>query len=74
MTSSVISGILSGLSVIILAAIGRSVIRLDRSFRRFMAEHLWLLATSLWTRDKVILIMERLNMPIDHPPPNNLEN
>ena len=48
------------------------LIGIRTDFRRFMQEHLWLLATTMWTRDKVLIIMKRLDLPVDNPPPNDL--
>lgn len=64
--------IVSGVTVIFLAWIGRGVMGMRRDFRRFMTEHSWLLATTLWTRDKVLRIMAQLDMPTEDPPPNEL--
>jgi hypothetical protein len=68
----IISSLISGIGVLILAAIGRAVLGLRGDFHRFMAEHVWLISTTLWTRDKVVRIMQRLDMPMDNPPPTNL--
>lgn len=68
----IITSIISGSSVLILAAIARGLLGMRKDFRRFMQEHLWLLATSMWTKDKVIHIMQELDMPVGNPPPNNL--
>jgi hypothetical protein len=67
-----VSAIISGASVVILTAIGRMLLGMRKDFRRFMAEHAWLIATTLWTRDKVVRIMDQMNMPMDTPPPNDL--
>jgi hypothetical protein len=71
-TDEIVSSVLSGIVVLILASIARTVASFHHEFRRFMAEHVWLLATTLWTRDKVTKIMKRLDMPMDDPPPNDL--
>lgn len=68
----IISSIISGVSVVILAGIARGLLGIRAEFRRFMAEHLWLLATTTWTRDRVLRMMAELGMPVDVPPPNNL--
>ncbi len=70
--AEIISSILSGLSVLVLAWLGRGLAGMRKDFRRFMAEHMWLLATTMWTRDKVLRIMGELDMPVDHPPPADL--
>ncbi len=70
--AEIISSIVSGISVLILGWIGRGLIGMRKDFRRFMAEHMWLLATSMWTRDKVLRVMADLDMPVDHPPPADL--
>lgn len=72
MTAEILSSVIGAIAVFLLGVIARSVHSATREFRRFMQEHLWLLATSLWTRDKVILIMKQLSMPIDNPPPDDL--
>lgn len=78
-TGEIISSIISGLAVLILSAIfrmlwkvGKRIIELTKHFDRFMAEHVWLISTTLWTRDKVIRIMDRMDMPMDTPPPSDL--
>lgn len=71
-TGEIISSIISGAAVLLLAGIARGLWGIRDDFRRFMQEHLWLIATTMWTRDKVILIMKELKMPVDNPPPNNL--
>jgi hypothetical protein len=71
-TGEIVNSLTGGLAVIILAAIGRAILGLRGDFHRFMAEHIWLISTTLWTRDKVMKIMEALNIPMDNPPPNDL--
>lgn len=68
----VVSSIISGVAVLLLGAIARGLIGVRKDFRRFMAEHMWLIATTLWTRDKVLRIMRDLGMPADLPPPDDL--
>jgi hypothetical protein len=68
----VLSAIISGVAVLLLAWIARSVHEFSRDLRRFMAEHAWLIATTLWTRDKVLKIMETMGMPLDGDPPDDL--
>lgn len=70
--AELLNTIIGGVAVILLAAIARSVAKVTGEFRRFMAEHVWLIATSLWTRDKVVHIMDKLNMPMEQPPPSDL--
>lgn len=72
MNAQTVSAIISGASVVILTAIGRMLLGMRKDFRRFMAEHAWLIATTLWTRDKVVRIMDQMQMPMDTPPPNDL--
>jgi hypothetical protein len=71
-TGEIISSLISGTAVIILAAIGRGLLGVRKDFRRFMAEHVWLIATTLWTRDKVTLIMRKLEIPMEGMPPSDL--
>ena len=71
-TGQIISNSIGGVAVLLLAAIGHGLLGIRRDFRRFMAEHTWLLATTLWTRDKVVKIMEHLGMPIGDDPPDDL--
>lgn len=68
----ILSSVISGVSVLLLAAIARGMLGMRREFHRFMAEHSWLLATTLWNRDKVIKIMNHLGMPVDGEPPAKL--
>jgi hypothetical protein len=70
--AEIISSIISGVTVLLLAGITRGLLGVRKDFRRFMAEHTWLLATTLWTRDKVIQIMQSMNMPVDGSPPSDL--
>jgi len=70
--AEIVSSIISGLTVLLLAGITRGLIGVRKDFRRFMAEHTWLLATTLWTRDKVLQIMDRMDMPVDGTPPGDL--
>ena len=72
MTAQVLDSILSGATVLLLAVIGRAMLGMRRDFRRFMVEHSWLLATTLWNRDKVRKIMAHLEMPLDDAPPEDL--
>jgi hypothetical protein len=69
----IISSVIGGVAVLFLGAIGRMILGIRTDFRRFMAEHLWLLATTMWTRDKVIIIMKAMNIEINDPPPNDLK-
>ena len=71
-TGQIVSSVIGAVAVALLAAIGRGLVGIRKDVRRFMQEHLWLLATTLWTRDKVVLIMKRLDMPVQDPPPNDL--
>lgn len=67
----VLSSIISGVAVLLLAWIARAISGITKDFRRFMAEHAWLIATTLWTRDKVIRIMEVMGMPWEGNPPTD---
>lgn len=71
---NIISSVISGVAVLLLAAIAKAVMSIRGDFKRFMLEHTWLLATTLWTRDKVLNIMEQMKMPVDNPPPADLPN
>jgi hypothetical protein len=71
-TAEIVSSLISGVIVLILAWIARRVAKIGGDFHKFMAEHIWLISTSLWTRDKVVKIMASLNMPMDNPPPSDL--
>lgn len=70
--AAVAAAVASTFATIILGAIARRLRALSQSFERFMGEHSWLLATTLWTRDKTIRIMDSLGMPIEQPPPADL--
>lgn len=69
---TLLPNILGGVAVLLLAFIGKALIGVRRDFHKFMAEHTWLLATTLWTRDKVMVIMARLDMPMTDSPPHDL--
>lgn len=71
-TGQIVSSVIGGVAVLLLGAIGRGLLGMRNDFRRFMQEHLWLLATTMWTRDKVMLIMKRLDIEIEDPPPHDL--
>ena len=68
----IISSVIGAIAVGLLTFIARAIKNIGGDFRRFMQEHMWLLATTLWTRDKVVRIMTELNLPMDQPPPNDL--
>ena len=68
----IISSVISGVAVLLLGAIARGLVGMRKDFRRFMAEHVWLITTTLWTRDKVVRIMSGLGMPAEQPPPADL--
>jgi hypothetical protein len=70
--SNVLPNIIGGLAVLLLAFIGKGMLGMRRDFRQFMAEHAWLLATSLWTRDKIMQLMAKLDMPMTEDPPDRL--
>lgn len=69
---SIVSNTTGGIAVIFLAFIGKALMGMRRDFHKFMAEHSWLLATTLWTRDKVLVIMAKLDMPMTDAPPRDL--
>lgn len=70
--AEIISNIIGGVAVALLGFLCHFVYRTYRKFDRFMTEHLWLLATTLWTRDKVMEIMSLLGIPITDGPPATL--
>lgn len=70
--SEIISSVVSGAALLLLAAITRALVGVRRDFRRFMTEHLWLLATTMWTRDKVIKMLQLLGMEDASNPPADL--
>lgn len=74
MTAQILDAVLSAITVVFLGAIGRGVLGLRKDAKRFMTEHMWLLATTLWTRDKVLVIMDQLGLEPDNPPPVDLPN
>lgn len=69
----VITSVISGSAVLLLAALTRGLFGIRKDFRKFMAEHVWLIATTLWTRDKITVIMRELGMPVGNPPPDDLK-
>lgn len=71
-STEIISSTISGVAVLLLAGIAKAIFGMRREFHRFMAEHSWLLVTTLWTRDKVVKIMDHLDMPIEMSPPEDL--
>lgn len=71
-TQQIIQSIIGGVAVLLLAGIGRMFMGVRSDLRRFMQEHTWLLATTLWTRDKVTQIMVKLDMPMTDDPPDVL--
>lgn len=72
MTTQIFGNIIGGIAVVLLTAIAGMCYRVFRKINRFMLEHVWLLTTTLWTRDKVILMMHHMNISIDDIPPANL--
>ena len=70
--NSVIANIIGGVAVVLLGGIVSILWRGYRRFNRFMAEHVWLITTTLWNRDKVLNIMDHLNMPVRDEPPSDL--
>lgn len=68
----IVSAIISSLAVVLLTAIARAMLGLRNDLRRYMTEHVWLLATTLWTRDRVIRIMRVMDLEVAEPPPNDL--
>ena len=71
-TAEIINSVIGGMAVLLLAAIGRGLLGMRKDFRRFMAEHVWLLATSLWNRDKIRQVMAKLDMPLEDDAPEDL--
>lgn len=71
--SDIITSIISGTAVLLLAGIAKAMLGVRNDFRKFMGEHMWLIATTMWTRDKVINIMRDLGMPLGNPPPDDLK-
>lgn len=72
MEVQILDSVLSGSGVVFLGFIAKMVRSVRRDFRRFMTEHSWLIATTLWTRDKTLRIMDHLNMSPENPPPADL--
>jgi len=72
LNAQIVSSVIGAIATAILAVIGRSIVGLRRDTRRFMGEHMWLLATTLWTRDNVTKVMDQLGMPVTSDPPENL--
>jgi hypothetical protein len=68
MSGQVISSVLSAVAVVILAMIGSTLRRMSNDIRRFMREHLWLLAMADWTKTSVQAIMHHLNINGTSPP------
>lgn len=68
----IVSSVISSVAVLLLAAIARGLLGVRNDMRRFMLEHTWLLATTLWTRDKVMHIMRTMDLELDQPPPADL--
>jgi hypothetical protein len=71
-TGETISAVISSAAVLLMTAIARALIGIRHDLSRYMAEHMWLLATTLWTRDKVQRIMRSMDMAIEDPPPADL--
>jgi len=70
--AQIVSSVIGAIATAILAVIGKAVLGLRADTRRFMAEHMWLLATTLWARDNVTRIMGHLDMPVESEPPENM--
>lgn len=68
----IISSVISGVAVLLLGGIARAVTGARGDLRRFMLEHTWLLATTVWTRDRVIVIMRGMDLDPGPPPPADL--
>lgn len=68
----IVSSVISSVAVLLLAGIARGLLGVRSDLRRFMLEHTWLLATTLWTRDKVMHIMRTMDLELDQPPPADL--
>lgn len=68
-TNQIFANVIGGVATVLLGGIATLLWRGYRKLNRFMAEHLWLIATTMWTRDKVMVMMHQMGMPIDNPPP-----
>ncbi len=70
--TELVSNIIGAVAVGLLGFICHVLIRAYKKFDQFMTEHVWLLATTLWTRDKVVEVMSTLGIEIGNPPPGKL--
>jgi Ser/Thr protein kinase RdoA (MazF antagonist) len=68
MSATVLAAVSSAVSTAILAMIGRMLASIHRDVRRFMKEHLWLLATADWTITSVQAVMHQLGINGADPP------
>jgi len=71
--SEILGNVLAAIAVAMLGFICHVIIRAYRKFDRFMLEHVWLIATTLWTRQKVIEVMAALGIDYPDPPPADLK-
>ncbi len=62
------TAVVSAATPIILAWIAKSLLGLRNDTKRFMSEHLWLLAMAQWTSTSVADIMHHLELPFQPPP------
>lgn len=67
-TAAVLSAIFTAVASILLAAVVKVLSNMRGDVQRFMAEHLWLLASAQWTQKTVGELMEQLGMHADPPP------
>jgi hypothetical protein len=67
-SAAVLSSIASAVATVLLAALLRQLAAIRRDAKRFMAEHLWLLATTDWARTSIMQIMRELGLNGDKPP------
>lgn len=68
LNASVVSAVSSAAASILLAAVVRQLSKVRRDIRRFMAEHLWLLATSRWAQVSINELLKEMNIDGPKPP------
>ena len=71
-TGEIVSSVISSVAVVMLAGITRALSGARADLRRFMLEHTWLLATTVWSRDMVVQIMRSMELEPPSPPPADL--
>lgn len=67
--TSITSAVVGAVATSLLAAIGVMLRGLRKDFRRFMAEHLYLLRIADWTKVNLANIFDHLNLTPTEPPP-----